>query len=558
MSTSDIVELNPGEFGKRYKIIAKLGEGGMATVHLAVVRGVAGVRKLVVLKSVRSELLADPKICEMFLAEARLGATLNHPNIVQTYEVVVSKGRPMLVMEYLDGQSLSRIGPAGGLPLGLALLVLKDVLQGLEYAHNFTDIDGTSLNLVHRDVTPQNVFLTYDGQIKLLDFGIAKVMGASSGHTETGEIKGKVRYMAPEQMVGSSGVDRRADVFSVGVMLWEAVTGQRLWDGRTDVQVIQAVLRASVPPPSNVNPAVPPPLEAICLRALAQDPDERYPSAAAMRADLDAAIDELKLRVDHRHIGEHLSHVFKDLRANIRSAIEGQLRDEKALPVSLVVSEDNVVIADQPVTTGDLWGMQGGMSVSLSRTERTKRMRRRLIAAATLLLGTSGAVAGLMVYHSHETEGSATAQPPPPANGLGAIVATATTTSEPGSVSLSIEASPSQALITLDGEPLSGNPFRGVRPRDTTSHELRVEAPGYRTRTMTVSLSTPLETRVTLDPIPQTAVFHPHPNPIPTPPAPPPTLDPKAAASAAPVKPCNPPFYFDESGVKRFKPECLK
>jgi serine/threonine-protein kinase len=134
MSISDIVELDSGEFSKRYKVIAKLGEGGMATVHLALVRGIAGVRKLVVLKAVKPEFVGDRKVCEMFMSEARLAATLTHPNIVQTFEVVVSKRRPMLVMEYMDGQPLARVLNLAGLPLALALLAFKEILEGLEYA----------------------------------------------------------------------------------------------------------------------------------------------------------------------------------------------------------------------------------------------------------------------------------------------------------------------------------------------------------------------------------------------------------------------------------------
>jgi hypothetical protein len=331
------------------------------------------------------------------------------------------------------------------------------------------------------------------------------------------------------------------------------------------VQVIQAVLRGTVPAPSTVQPDVAPQLEAICRRALAQDPGDRYESAATMRADLDVAIDELRLRVDHRHVGERLSGQFKELRTTIKSAIEAQLRDEKALPVSLVVSDDNVVIAEQPLTTGDLWGMQGGLSVSLSRTARTKRMRKRIIAAALVLTGASALGAGLMILHrSRESARVAAVASPPPANAIGSspltVPAALPPEETPSSIGVNIEATPAQATLTLDGEPLSGNPFHGVRPRDTAAHELRVDAPGYHARTVKVALNAPLETRVVLEPIAAVAAAappRPHPVAVPAGPFP---VEPKPAASTSAVasRACNPPFYFDETGVKRFKPECLR
>src|SRR5580704_12011617 len=217
---SDVIEFDSGELSRRYKVIAKLGEGGMALVHLAVVRGLAGTRKLVVLKSVRPELLAEENIRNMFVEEARVATTLSHPNIVQTFEIAVSNGGPVLVMEYLEGQNLGHIRRrmrsgivplAPSAPLALQLFVLKGVLAGLEYAHNCKDLEGTALKLVHRDVSPQNVFVTYDGQVKILDFGIAKSAG-TAGRSLSGNIKGKIRYMAPEQMVASVDLDGRADV----------------------------------------------------------------------------------------------------------------------------------------------------------------------------------------------------------------------------------------------------------------------------------------------------------------------------------------------------------
>jgi serine/threonine-protein kinase len=218
------------EAGRRFRVIAELGEGGMARVHLALARGPSGVNKLVVLKTLRSHLANDPACLEMFIHEGRLAARLNHPNVVQTYEVNEDGGRQVMVMEYLEGQPLSHVyargRKSGQLPLEMYVRVLCDALAGLHYAHELADFDGKPLNLVHRDVSPQNIFVTFDGQVKILDFGIAKAAVNAPNQTETGVLKGKVRYMAPEQIAGEA-LDRRADIFAVGAILWEVLADEK-------------------------------------------------------------------------------------------------------------------------------------------------------------------------------------------------------------------------------------------------------------------------------------------------------------------------------------------
>ena len=215
----------------RYRLIAELGRGGMATVFLAVTEGAMGINfnKLVVLKRLREHVADDPEFVTMLMDEARIAARLNHPNVVQTLEVDKAEGEPFLAMEYLDGQPLHRIlsRDRATFPLAMFLAVLADVLSGLHHAHELADFDGTPLNIVHRDVTPHNVFVTYNGQVKVVDFGIAKAEGRAS-ETKHGVVKGKVSYMAPEQ-ARSGMLDRRTDVFAVGVMLFEACTRRRMW-----------------------------------------------------------------------------------------------------------------------------------------------------------------------------------------------------------------------------------------------------------------------------------------------------------------------------------------
>ncbi|HVR21355.1 MAG TPA: serine/threonine-protein kinase [Polyangiaceae bacterium] len=236
----------------KYRLIVELGQGGTAVVYLAVARGPGGFNKLVVLKMMKRALLAEPDLAEMFMNEARLSARLSHQNIVETNEVFEQDGIPVIVMQYLEGQPLSMLVTRAEqkpekFPLVWHLRVISEALAGLHHSHDLTDYDGTPLHLVHRDMTPHNVFVTYDGQVKILDFGIAKI-NRSAAQTEVGVIKGKLRYMPPEQLTGE-GVERRSDIFAVGVMLWEAATRQRMWRGLTDPEVMHAILNDEIPKP---------------------------------------------------------------------------------------------------------------------------------------------------------------------------------------------------------------------------------------------------------------------------------------------------------------------
>ena len=311
-------------------MLAELGQGGMAKVHLAIARGPLGFSKLVVLKSLRADLMDDPTMVEMFLHEARLAARLNHPNVVQTFEVGVEAGHHAIVMEYLEGQTLAQIrrrarGLAGGIPLELHLRLLADVLAGLHHAHELSDYDGTALGLVHRDVSPQNVFVTFDGQVKLLDFGIATLTKGRRIETQTGVLKGKIDYMSPEQMMEEE-LDRRADLFAAGIMLWEAVAGRPLWEGFSEVSVMNRVLNGDIPRLRDANPAVSNELERICLKAMATSRDDRYATAAELQVDLEKEIGALGGGVKPRDIGAFVAESFAEARAARKVFIDSQMR----------------------------------------------------------------------------------------------------------------------------------------------------------------------------------------------------------------------------------------
>jgi serine/threonine protein kinase len=378
-------ERRPSTVG-RYRLIATLGSGGMAEVYLAVAQGPAGFNKLLVCKVLRPLLADDESFREMFLDEARLAARLNHPNVVQTYEVGEDDGQQFLTMEYLDGQPLHRV--TGRLkesfPLELRIRVLALVLAGLQSAHELTDYDGTPLGVVHRDVSPPNVFVTYDGQVKLMDFGIAKTVQASHS-TNTGVIKGKISYMAPEQALGEP-VDARTDIFAVGVMLWEAITGRRL-NAADSSEVVTLQRRISTPVESPLvhKPDADQELVAICLRAVAFSAQDRYASAQDMQEALEAYLEGHSLPARPRDLGRLVSEAFVQQRERLRALIEQQ--------ISAAASSSNIMLVELgKETTGSRGGGSSHDDGLISAVEqatlapRTARPGSKAAIAAAVIL----------------------------------------------------------------------------------------------------------------------------------------------------------------------------
>jgi eukaryotic-like serine/threonine-protein kinase len=325
----DPLQTAPSAFG-RFRLLADIGRGGMADVYLAVTEGGtadAEFRKLLVVKLLRAERSDDPEFVKMFLNEARLAARLNHPNIVQNLEVGSSAGRYFLAMEYLEGQPLHRVmqspGARPNFSLAMRLHLLVQVLAGLHYAHERCDYDGTPLEIVHRDVSPSNVFVTYDGQVKLMDFGIAKARDTES-ETRIGVFKGKAAYSAPEQIRGER-VDRRADVYSAGVLLWEMLTGKRLWAGLTQAETLKQALTSGVPNPRSIEPRLPAALEHICERSVAVDPERRFASAAELASEIEHAAHLHLPAVLTRDIAAVVTEAFENDRRRIAQVLESQL-----------------------------------------------------------------------------------------------------------------------------------------------------------------------------------------------------------------------------------------
>jgi eukaryotic-like serine/threonine-protein kinase len=276
----------------RYSVFAELASGGMATVYLGRMTGAAGFGRTVAIKRLHPHLARDPEFVSMFLDEARLAARVQHPNVVPTLDVVTTDNELFLVLEYVKGESLGglvRASRAAGrsIPLPVVLSIAVGVLNGLHAAHEAKDEHGAALDIVHRDVSPQNVLVGADGVARVLDFGVAKA-STRLQTTRDGQIKGKIAYMAPEQIAGNA--TRQSDVYAAGVVLWEALALQRLFTGENEAALLKAVIMPNVQPPSAFNPDVPADLDRIVMRALATDPIERFATAREMAEALDVCM----------------------------------------------------------------------------------------------------------------------------------------------------------------------------------------------------------------------------------------------------------------------------
>ena len=274
----------------RYLLCDVFAAGGMATVHLGRLMGPEGFSRTVAIKQLHRQFAHDPKFVSMFLDEARLASRVRHPNVVSPLDVISEPPDLFMVMDYVHGEPLSRLLRRRPEPVRprIAAAIVGQVLLGLHAAHVATGERGEPLDLVHRDVSPHNILLACDGVAKVVDFGIAKAK-ARSQHTERGMLKGKLGYMAPEQ-INMETVDRRTDVFAVGVVLWELLTGRRLFSGETPHAVLEKLMQAPIERPSRLVPGLPPGLDDVVMAALARSPDERFDNARAMAQALDYSL----------------------------------------------------------------------------------------------------------------------------------------------------------------------------------------------------------------------------------------------------------------------------
>jgi len=420
LENADAKPWQSGDQVGRYTLLAKLAIGGMAEIWLARQTGLKGFEKVVVIKKISDSFTHEPEFVEMFLDEARIAAQLHHPNIVQLYDLGEQAGAYYIAMEYLPGEHLAAVARAGSrakrpLPFTFAVRLIASAADGLGYAHTRTGLDGKPLNIVHRDVSPQNLIVTYDGALKLVDFGIAKAANRSS-NTSTGRFKGKAAYMSPEQARGDA-LDARSDVFSLGIVLFEAVTYGRLFQF-DDPLAAFSVITGDKPFPKarERNPAVPAPLESLISKALERNPDDRFQSAKEFQSALE---EWLRGRDDGASTAE--------IAAYMQSLFEERIRlRDRVLEAASVGDTGRAVLGTPPLQDSERSMPEEG---PLLRTVSRKLKAARWFAAAAALLLVVGGAA--LVVPRVLSAGSAPAP---------AVVQ-----------SLGVETEPPGARITVDG-----------------------------------------------------------------------------------------------------------
>jgi serine/threonine protein kinase len=481
-----------GSIGEgRYRVFANIGRGGMADVLLGVAPGTKGFNKLLVVKRLRPALADDPSMVSMFLDEARLAARLSHTNLVHTFEIGEEAGGYFFVMEYLEGRPVSQIFDAlketgARLPLEVWAKIMAEALAGLHYAHELCDYDGVPLKIIHRDVSPQNIIVTFDGGVKLVDFGIAKA-SVNITETETGILKGKLAYMSPEQARAGAPIDRRADVFAAGIVLWECLAMKRLITGDA-IAAARKLHGMRFAPPSSENPEVPPELDAITMRALERDPNSRFQTAEEMRSALEGYLRTSGHYVQEADIGAPIAKLFAEQRQDVRAQIRmhmANLRSEREVAGE---GDDRPTPSERGVNVE--WPKELASLPRIDVTESARSMRAVQKVADPwrgpskwmwgLTATAAGAIALLGAFAfgrpSSGGRGAIAASPSSLADSARPIAPPADLATSP--VHVALRASPPEATIALDDAVLT-NPFSGSFTRDAIVHRLQVTREGY-------------------------------------------------------------------------------
>ncbi len=339
----------------RYTLRYRIAQGGMASVYLARLSSAAGFEKWVAVKTIHPHIASNPKFVRMFLDEARLAAQLDHPNLCSVFDFGEADGTYYLAMEYLHGETLGAVArkaysERGSMPRDLSARVVADAARGLHAAHELRAEDGRPAGVVHRDVSPENIFVTYRGVAKVVDFGVARSNQQAADRTATGELKGKLAYMSPEQMQDHP-IDRRTDVWALGVVLWEITVGRRLFRRHTDGATVLAVIRDTIPRPSKLKPDYPKALEAIVMRALERDPEKRYQSAHDLARALESYLASTGVPMSTDEIGDYMHGLFAE---QIEFREQYLRRSQNEEPVEELVSLWNTGSVPQSETPGPI------------------------------------------------------------------------------------------------------------------------------------------------------------------------------------------------------------
>ncbi|HYQ44810.1 MAG TPA: serine/threonine-protein kinase [Polyangiaceae bacterium] len=528
---------------RAYRQLFELGRGGMAKVYLAESLA-SGIRKLVVLKVLNPELSANAEMRALFRREAELAAQMNHPNVVQVMEVVEYRESPFIVMEYLDGAPLSTIIRRAGkhLSLALHLQILCQVLRGLHHFHELRDLDGSPLNGVHRDVSPQNIMVLHDGPVKVLDFGIAKISATDVQATRSGIIKGRIQYMPPEQILGASTIDRRADLFALGVILWEAVAGRRMWEGKTEVELFRALATGALPDLREFAPAAPDSIVRVVQRATAIEPERRFANALEMLAAIEEASAKEGLLTRSHELAAFMATHFGEAREEEQTQIRAALRGEVGSgAIEFSDSRQRLIPTDPTVESARTSDEPMELQVDSSRTFRVRRSSWGIAAGAAVLAAL--ALVGTWVLRA-----------PPPTAAVTAPV-------QPKTVMFEVQALPADAEIFLDGKLLATNHFSGPRPYAERKVSLEVRASGHVTERKELVLTRDMSLQIVLAADPAATVARAE-APVAA------AMDSAVPSSRVAVQgnartnkkvsaKCNPPYVFAADGVKTYKPECF-
>lgn len=419
----------------RYEVVARLARGGMGTVYVGRHAGQGGFQRFFALKVMHQHLAEDTEFVQMFLDEARIAAQLHHPNVVSIVDVGVEGQQHYVVMEYVEGCSLSELLRAHKeeRPPELLVPILIDLLKGLHAAHSLKDESGDEMHLVHRDVSPQNILIGVDGATRITDFGIAKAEARISS-TRPGLRKGKLGYMSPEQLMDRP-VDRRSDVFAVGAVMWNSLTGERLFQGDSEGATIHNLMHKEIPKPSDTGLCPPSALDQVCLKALERDPDKRFQSAEEMAEALQQVAIEAGVFGTHSAVAKWVGHTFSDTldarREAIRSAVEGSLSAQAEMPAvpsiggtragSLTPSStvgsgaSHVRAQDQenavPVTV-ELDSTRPGPPSPAEEGGGARSRKRALVLLVLVSVLVAGALAMVGAFESDGSAGATVAEPP--------------------------------------------------------------------------------------------------------------------------------------------------
>lgn len=374
-------------------LYGELASGGMATVHFGRLSGPVGFSRTVAIKRLHPHFAKDPEFVTMFLDEARLCGRIRHPNVVPTLDVVATQGEIFIVMEYVAGEALSRLMKAAAaknvlMPPKVAATIMSSVLHGLHAAHQTKDEHGQPLGIVHRDVSPQNILVGADGAARVLDFGVAKAAGRMQT-TREGQLKGKIAYMPPEQL-GGAPVTKQIDIYAAAVVLWEALTGRRLFDGETEAIVLARAIEGCIDPPSSHNAFLEPAIDAVVLRGLARDPEMRFSTAREMALALEQTIG----LASPSEVGEWVEMIAgEELRRRAQTIAEIEISSINASPFKTAVDLAKQSLSEPHSQVSSISVSRPAISLVPARRASAAKIMVTLFALLALLGGGLGALA---------------------------------------------------------------------------------------------------------------------------------------------------------------------